>query len=494
MKLTRALNTVIGINDTRTIEGITYDSRAVGARFLFVAVKGFASDGHHYIEQAIVKGATAILHNNDADVAAAKAKYPGVIFIGAADTRRSLPAAAKAFYGDPSADVNVVAVTGTNGKTTTSLLVKNIFEAAGKKGSLIGTICNYIGDERVPSEHTTPESSDLMAFIDRMKHAGSFDLAMEASSHALYLGRCDGVHFDAVLFTNLTEDHLDFHKSMDAYLDAKLIAFDLLGASKKARKVAVVNRHTDGFDRITERVAKHRLPLVSYGLAPDADYYAADVVMSYTGMRYTLMHEKKALAEVVLSLTGEFNVLNSLAALSYAHAAGFKLDMILPRMKTVQVPGRFEIVNDSRVPFAVIVDYAHTDDALINVLSTIRKMKPRKVISVFGCGGDRDRKKRPLMGKAVGELSDYAVVTMDNPRTEDMQQIIDDIKPGIDATGIAYDIIMDRREAIHHAIAKAEANDIVLIAGKGHEDYQIFRDKTIHFDDREVAREELSKR
>lgn len=482
----------LGADRNAALEGIAYDSRAVKKNYLFIAVAGYASDGHDFIEKAIAGGASAVMHNRDAEIDAIKARHPAIAFIPVDDTRRAMADAAARFYGYPSASMNVVAVTGTNGKTTTAMLIKNIFEATGRKAGLLGTIHNLIGSEKIPSIHTTPESADLQAFLADMKARGANDLVMEASSHALYLHRCDALDFNSIIFTNITEDHLDFHLTMHAYLNAKLIAFDLLAASPKKDRAAILNVHTDRYDHIRSHIKN--TPVVTYGLDERADYRADSVTSSFTGTRYRLMRRGSFVQDVSLSLTGDFNVLNSLAALAYADSAGIPLDRAIDAIARVQVPGRFEIVTDERHSFAVIVDYAHTDDALKNVLTTIRRLNPARIITVFGCGGDRDRKKRPLMGKAVGELSDEAIVTLDNPRTETIDQIISDIRPGIDAAGKRYEVIIDRREAISKAIASARERDVVLIAGKGHEDYQIFKDKTVHFDDREVAREALSKR
>ncbi len=482
----------LGANRSAAIEGIAYDSRAVKKNYLFIAVSGYASDGHAFMEKAISAGASAILHNRTFDVRAVSARYPNVAFIPVENTRIAMADIAARFYGRPSESMNIVAVTGTNGKTTTAMLIKNIFEACGRMAGLIGTIHNLIGSEKIKSIHTTPESVDLQSFLAEMKRRGANDLIMEASSHALYLHRCDALNFNDIIFTNITEDHLDFHKTMDAYLDAKMTAFDLLASSCKGERHAILNVHTDRYDIIRARIGK--TPLVTYGIDARADYRADAVSISFSGTRYRLLRRGAFALDVQLALTGDFNVLNSLAAIAYADSAGFPLDTVCGAIARVQVPGRFEIVTEEHHPFAVIVDYAHTDDALRNVLTTIRRLAPARIITVFGCGGDRDRKKRPLMGKAVGELSDTAIVTLDNPRTEAIEQIIDDIRPGIDATGTSYEVIIDRREAIAKAVASARERDVVLIAGKGHEDYQIFKDRTVHFDDREVAREALSNR
>ncbi len=467
--------------DHRPIRGIAYDSRRVEPGFLFVAIKGFKTDGHLFINDAVRRGAVAVVVQDDVTVP------EGVAKVRVDDTRRVLPVLSARFFDYPARKMLVVGVTGTNGKTTTTNLIERIYRWHGMKTGLIGTIHNRIGDRLLPVEHTTPESTDLQKLLAEMAAEGVGAVAMEVSSHALALHRVDQCEFDVAVFTNLTQDHLDFHKDMDDYLRAKLLLFTGLGrdSHKNSPKRAVVNADDPAADRVKAACA---VPVITYGIHRPADVVAQDVRVTARGMSYTAVVNGEQVP-LNLKLTARFNAYNSLAAL----AAGLACD-IPPRTikraleEAPGVPGRFELV-DRGQDFAVVVDYAHTPDGLENVLSTAREIAAAgRVITVFGCGGDRDRTKRPRMGEIAARFSDLAVVTSDNPRTEDPLSIIEDIMPGIRGVpGAEYLVIPDRREAIGRAIRSAGPGDVVVIAGKGHEDYQIVGRRRLHFDDREEA-------
>ncbi len=495
MKISKLLSNIvvdsINIDCDIEIENITFDSRDVQGNTLFVAIKGFQTDGHNYIEGAIANGSVAILYESGFNVDDIKSKYSHVAFVESKNTRDDLSYLASRLYNEPTKKSSVVAVCGTNGKTTTTYLIKAILEHSKHKTTLIGTIQNMIGDRVIASKHTTPESSDLQKIFADMLEEGSYHAVMEASSHALLLGRCNSIDYDSVIFTNFTEDHLDFHKSMEEYLKAKCLIFDILAGSSKSVKKVILNTGTDEFDTINNYAKNLGLDVVTYGLSKNAKYYADIRKLSINTIEYDFYIDGKLLGSVALKLLGKFNVLNSLAALAYANEYGYDISYAIESIKEIQVGGRFEIVTTRDMPFTVVVDYAHTPDGLINVLSAARKLNPSRVITVFGCGGDRDRKKRPIMANAVETHSDEAFLTLDNPRTEDFDQIMNDIESGF-SSSFKYTKIISRKDAIIAAIKEAKENDIVVIAGKGHEDYQIFRDETIHFDDREVAREALS--
>jgi len=466
--------------EDRSVTGIAYDSRRVERGFLFVAVKGFKTDGHLYIQDAVNRGAAAVVMQQDLPV-------PGdAVKILAPDTRRLLPQLSARFFGYPARKMKMIGVTGTNGKTTTTNLIENIYRAHGVKTGLIGTIHNRIGNRVLAVEHTTPESTDLQSLLAQMTGAGVEAVIMEVSSHALALRRVDQCEFDTAVFTNLTQDHLDFHGSMEDYLAAKLVLFEQLGrdAYKTGPKQAVVNADDPAAKRIK---AACTVPVITYGIKRQADISAADVKISTRGVSFTAVLDGEAMP-LNLKMTARFNVYNSLAAIAAGIAAGIPPATIKGALEGVSgVPGRFELV-DRGQSFAVVIDYAHTPDGLENVLSTAREVSKGKVIAVFGCGGDRDRTKRPLMGEIAVRLSSLAVVTSDNPRSENPLNIINDIMTGVQRVPEAvYQVIPDRRQAIDWAVRAAGPGDVVVIAGKGHEDYQIIGDRRLHFDDREVA-------
>ncbi|MCG8401715.1 MAG: UDP-N-acetylmuramoyl-L-alanyl-D-glutamate--2,6-diaminopimelate ligase, partial [Firmicutes bacterium] len=411
----------------------------------------------------------------------------------APDTRRLLSVLSARFYGHPARSMRMVGVTGTNGKTTTTNLIETIYRAHGVKTGLIGTIQNRIGSRLLPVEHTTPESADLQRLLAEMAGEGVRAVTMEVSSHALALHRVDQCEYDIAVFTNLTQDHLDFHGDMENYLAAKLLLFTGLGRNthKPGPKFAVVNADDPAADRVK---AACSVPVVTYGIERPADISARNVRITTRGVSFTADAGGQCV-DLDLKLTARFNVYNALAALSAGVGDNIPLDTVKAALEEVPgVPGRFELV-DRGQDFAVVVDYAHTPDGLENVLSTAREVAAGRVITVFGCGGDRDPTKRPGMGEIAARLSDLAVVTSDNPRTEDPHRIIEDILPGVRGVRDAdYLVLSDRRQAIARAIQGAGPGDVVVIAGKGHENYQIVGERRLHFDDREEAAAVLTRR
>ena len=463
----------------REITSICYDSRRVQPGCLFVALKGEKVDGSIFVSQALEKGAVAVLSESVETHARAT-----VVVVK--DTRLALADVAANFYQHPSKALKIAGVTGTNGKTTTVFLLKHICDRAMMRCGVIGTVRYEIGDRILPATRTTPESLDLQDLLWQMRSAGCKAAAMEVSSHALDQARVRGVEFDAAIFTNLSQDHLDYHKSMEVYAETKARLFSGLPAQGKKAK-AVVNID----DRIGAQFAVRfgrETPVIGYGCGMKADFRASNIRTDMNGTSYQLDANGRSYL-VRLQLIGQFNVYNSLAAIAGAHVLGVDVrEAVLALADGPPVPGRLEAVPGQR-QFRVFVDYAHSDDALQNVLKTCRDLNPARIIVVFGCGGSRDRGKRPKMGAVVDQLADWAIVTSDNPRKEEPLAIIEDIRPGM--TRGNYETIVDRKEAIFKAIAMAEPRDIVLIAGKGHEKTQEFADHTIPFDDVAVASQAL---
>lgn len=460
----------------REITGLRYDSRRVGPGNLFVAVRGSCFDGHSFIEQAVDKGAVAIV-----------GEKPGlskrVTMIVVPNSREALARLAATYYGDPSRRLKVIGVTGTNGKSTTTFLVKHLLERANQSTGLIGTVRYEIGERVLPAQRTTPESLDLQELLSQCVEAGCRNVVLEVSSHALSQGRASEIAFDVGAFTNLTQDHLDFHHGMKDYFEAKARLFDSVRDSQKKERAAVINIDDPYGQQLAARFGRD-LPIVSYGMGARAQFRASNFKVEMNGTSYQLNAKEKSYL-VRLPLIGRFNVYNSLAALAVAHAIGADVrTSVLALANAPQIPGRLEAIPAKR-QFHVFVDYAHTDDALLNVLRTCRDLHPNRLILVFGCGGNRDRTKRVLMGAVADQYADYAILTSDNPRKEDPEAIVRDIEAGFKRKN--YEKIVDRKEAISRAIALAQPKDIVLIAGKGHEKYQEFGDHTIPFDDVEVA-------
>jgi len=465
------------------VESLCYDSRRAEKGSLFFALRGAKSDGGKFVAQAADRGAIAIVSD-----AAQTACAPPLIRVP--DARAAMADMAAEFYGRPSGRLKVMGVTGTNGKTTTAFLVKHLLDADQRRCGLIGTIKYCIGDQEIDAPRTTPESVDLQDYLAQMIAAGSKAVAMEVSSHALVQHRVRGIEFDAAVFTNLTQDHLDYHKTMEDYFEAKASLFESLLHQKKKKGRALINAEDRYGHRLIERYGK-RLNLLTYGLGANADFRATDVRFDATGSSYHLAAKGRSYL-VRTPLIGAFNIYNSLAALAAVSAMGMELRAAVAALaKAPQVPGRLERV-PARRNFQVFVDYAHTDDALRNVLRTLRDLKPARLITVFGCGGDRDRAKRPLMGAAAEEFSDWSILTSDNPRSEDPLRILADIRQGL--RGSRHEEIPDRAEAIRKAVSLAGAGDIILIAGKGHENYQEFADRKVSFDDVSVARWAIEER
>ena len=470
---------------SRPVHAITDDSRAVTDGSLFVAVKGERVDGHGFVEQAITAGALAVI--TQAPVASGS-----VSFVRVADSRKALGLLGSRFHGDPSARLKMIGVTGTNGKTTTTYLCKALLEGIGRRVGLIGTVGYQIGQETLPAPHTTPGALDLQALLAKMLEGGLTAAVMEVSSHALALDRISGCEYDTAVFTNLTQDHLDFHHTMDEYFEAKLRLFTGLVGGKKAGKRAIVN--LDDPRGATIRAACP-VPVWGYALKNQADLKAERVHLSLAGTTFTAATPAGSFT-VDSRLVGEHNVYNLLGAIGVALHEGAMTDQIREATAHItNVPGRFERVSSGQ-DFTVVVDYAHTEDALLRLLTAAQALKTDRIITVFGCGGDRDRGKRPKMGRAAVECSDVVILTSDNPRTEDPMAILQEVEIGVrDALArrnhVQYRLVPDRREAIGAAIREARRGDMVLIAGKGHEDYQIIGTKKFHFDDREVAREAI---
>jgi len=467
-----------------TVLQVTHDSRKVEAGALFVAIAGVTTDGALFAREAAAKGAVAV-----ASEAAAPADWPAEIpWIRVAQARKTLAIASANFFGRPASALQLIGVTGTNGKTTTTSLVDSILRASGAKTGLFGTIQYHTPNRVYPAPNTTPESVDLQHFLAEIRDAGGAYATMEASSHALALDRLWGCHFAAAVFTNLTRDHIDFHKDFESYFAAKRRLFEGTGAG--VPDVAVINTDDEWGKRLTG-LAKQTL---TYGLQNGADLRAKKFQLSFSGLNFAAQTPRGTI-QVESPLVGRINVYNILAAIGAAIGLGIPNDVIEAGIRNLHaVAGRFQRINAGQ-PFLVVVDYAHTDDALQNLIRTARELITKgRIITLFGCGGSRDRTKRPIMGETSGRLSDLTILTSDNPRQEDPLKIISDVVVGMQKSGGKYLIEPDRAKAISLAIEEARPGDIVLLAGKGHEDYQVFADHSIHFDDREEARLALAKR
>ena len=461
------------------ISGLEYDSRHVQPGFLFFAFPGAKADGRQFAASALDKGAIAVASESPAP-SDLEARW-----IVVEHGRRALATAARNFYLDPAARLGITGITGTNGKTTTTFLTDAILRHAGKVTAVIGTIEYRMGAEIRPAVNTTPESLDLYRLFHELESIGGTHVTMEVSSHALALGRAYGVRFHTAVFTNLTRDHLDFHHTMEDYFAAKHLLFTPEGAPPP--KWAVINTDDEYGRRIQ---AAGTSQVLRYGFEPGADVRAVNMRTGFDGLHFTIEHAGKEIP-MRSPLVGRINVYNILAACSAALSYGLDWNMIAPGIaEAPPVPGRFERVDEGQ-PFLVVVDYAHTDDALRNVIAVARSLHANRVITLFGCGGDRDRSKRPLMGQAAGEASDFVVLTSDNPRSEDPLAIMNDALVGLRRYDTPHVAEPDREKAIRAAIRQASPGDIVILAGKGHEPYQVLKDRTISFDDREVAREVL---
>lgn len=473
----------------RDVSSVTWDSRLAVPGSLFVAISGFQADGHDFIEDALKKGAVGVV---------AEKNVPLPVDIGFAlvqNSRVALSHISSIFFGHPDRELLVIGVTGTKGKTTVTHMIKTLLDQAGLETGLIGTVHNIVGDKVVPCTHTTPESFEIQGLLREMVDSGCRAVSMEVSSHALSLHRVDHIKFDVAAFTNIGRDHLDFHGTLEGYVAAKKKLFEMV--SPEHRNIPgsidccpfVVLNADDNFYDEFKRASK--VSTIDYGFSAKASVRAEDLTMNSTGSRFMLCYGDDK-AECSIGLPGRFNVQNALCAAAVGLGLGYSCHEVASFLGKVKgVPGRAQIVN-FKGDFTIWVDYSHTPESLENILSTARQTTNSRVIVVFGCGGNRDRGKRPMMGRIARRLADYAIITDDNPRQESEDAILDDIEEGLkDASeerpGFAYERIKDRRSAIERAIELARPGDLVVLAGKGHETYQIFKDRTIHFDDAEEA-------
>ena len=455
------------------VNEIRYDSRSVQNGDMFIAVVGYKTDGHSYIASAIDNGAKVIvIEDGKLDISLIK---EDIVVITTSNSRRFMAMAACNFYNHPSRDFKLVGITGTKGKTTTSYMIKSILEKAGRKVGLIGTIANMIGDKEVEASRTTPESVDLQRLFRQMADEDCDVVVMEVSSHALYLDRVYGSAFDMGVFTNLSEDHLDFHKTFDNYLAAKAILFTMC---------------KEGFVNVDDMYSKKLMdmatcPITTYGIDNNPFVSARDIIITNTYSDFKISMNR-TIQRIKVPIPGRFTVYNALAAICVTAKLGASIDAMISGLEVVSVPGRSEIVPSTR-DFVVMVDYAHTPASLEGILKAVKTYTRGRIICVFGCGGDRDPFKRPMMGEISGKLADFTFITSDNPRTEDPAKIIGQIEEGIKKTKGEYKLVQNRKKAIEQAIRRARKNDLVLIAGKGHETYQEINGVKNHFDDREVA-------
>ena len=460
------------------ITNMTIDSRKAGQGTLFVAIEGFNVDGHKFIGSAVSAGASAVIITKNL------AEYPkGVCFVKVRNSRFVLGYCAKNFYKNPSGSMYVIGVTGTNGKTSTTYFLEEIFKEQNKKTGVIGTVEIRESGEKLNyklATSTTPDTIELNEILVDMKDRGADVIAMEVSSHGLELYKVDGIEFDVGVFTNPTQDHLDLHGTMENYLRAKSRLF------RMCRK-GVMNADDSYFERMRARA---RCDIITYGIESDCDIKAENIEYMMDSVSFSVRYKGKSY-DVKLMIPGKFSVYNALASIGAALAAGVSMEDIVRALGNIKgVPGRIQNVAKGK-DFNVFVDYAHTPDGVLNIISSVREFTKGRVITVFGCGGDRDRRKRPIMGEISAKLSDYSIITSDNPRSEEPMDIIREVEAGVKPITDKYEILESRRDAIFRAIELAKPGDSVIIAGKGHEDYEIFRDKTIHFDDAEVAAEAL---
>ena len=479
MKLKELLNgiEILETNADMDMEigDVAYDSRKVREGSLFVAITGFASDGNRFIPMAMKNGASVVV----------TAKRPAIDapYVLVASDRWALAMIGTNFYGHPAESMTMVGITGTNGKTSVTLLLKQVLEKClNAKVGLIGTMGTLVGNELIPTERTTPESFELQGLFARMRDAGCTHVVMEVSSHAVTLDRVGGVHFNVAAFTNLTEDHLDFHKTMDAYCDAKA---ELFARCDKA----VINRDDPYYDRIR---AKAQCPVVTTSVVGDGDLTARNLELLAEGIRFTAQQSGEAV-EIQLPIPGKFTVYNALTVIGIARSLGISLSDCADALRDAKgVKGRVEVVPTPETPYSVLIDYAHTPDGLENVLSSVKDFCKGRLIAVFGCGGDRDPMKRPIMGEIGVKYADLAIITSDNPRTEDPEAIIADIMKGVKPELGEYKVVCDRRKAIRYAMDIAEKDDIIILAGKGHETYQEINGVKYHLDEREEVAAHLA--
>ena len=467
------------------VTDVTHNSHQAGPGFLFTAIRGAALDAHKFIPQVMTQGAVGVISEQERPE-----NFQGA-WLRVDNVRRAMALAAAEVNHHPSRELQLVGITGTNGKTTTAYLIASIPEAAGEPAAMTGTVEYRIGKERQKAERTTPEAPDMQRLLRRAVDVGCKTAVMECSSQAMDFHRCDALEYSVAVFSNLTRDHLDYHVTMENYWYAKRRLFDgRLGTKPRS---SVINVDDPYGVELANELEREGLRVIRYALKADADVTARNPEFSLAGMNFQL-NTPAGTRDFHSPLVGPPHIYNTLAAVASGLTLGYDLDVIAIALEQcLGAPGRFERVTHSG-DFAVVVDYAHSDDALLNVLRTAREVTKGRIITVFGCGGDRDRSKRAPMGHAAGSLSDVVILTSDNPRTEDPQTIFSDAEVGIQLTGKPYKKIADRREAIYEAVSQAHGDDLVLIAGRGHEDYQIIGREVFQFDDKEVAREALAKK
>lgn len=457
------------------ISGIACDSRKVKPGNVFVCITGYETDGHKYAKSAVENGAVAVVVEHDLPTV----DVPCVIVD---NTRKAMSEMAATFYDYPYKKFKLIGITGTNGKTTTTYLIKSILEHLGKKVGLIGTNQNMIGDMIMETSRTTPDSLELMQLFDMIASHNVDYVVMEVSSHALALDRVTACTFDVGAFTNITQDHLDFHKTMEEYLAAKSILFNICNTG-------VVNKDDARSEYLIENARCRNM--ITYGINQDCDLKASNIILNEDGVKFDINYGGME-EHVDLPIPGEFSVYNALTAIGCCMAENIPLDLAVDGLHSAKgVKGRIEIVRTPGTNYTVIIDYAHTPDGLLNVINAIRGFAKGRIVTLFGCGGDRDASKRPIMGKIAGELSDFCIVTSDNPRTEDPEKIIKQVVEGVKQTDCDYEVITNRFSAIEYALDHAKKNDIILLAGKGHETYQVLGKDTIKFDEREIVQKLL---
>lgn len=480
---------VITGSDKVKVTSVEFDSRKVAEGSMFVAVKGFNSDGHSYIKSALEKGASVIVADEDDcpysdEELKAMAQGTDACVFKVKDTRLQCALLSSEFFGHPEKKLHMIGITGTKGKTTISFMVKDILEAAGRKTGLIGTVFDIVGEEKIHASHTTPEARDNYEMLSKMADCGSDSCVMEVSSQGLKLDRVYGIRYDIGCFTNFYEDHIggNEHPDMEDYLNCKLKLWE-------QTKTAVINLDTPVTGAVLKKAQMCGCDIVTYGLSDGCDIQAYNLENGMKDGRagtYFDLVSPWYNGRLFVAIPGEFNVYNALCALAAAFLSGVSADAVIKSLSHIEVPGRLQPVKND-LGITILVDYAHNAASLENVLDTLKKACEGRVITVFGCGGDRSHTRRFEMGEVAGNKSDYTIVTSDNPRTEDPEVIVGHIVSAIEKTPGRFETVIDRAQAIHKAISIAEPGDIVLIAGKGHEDYQIFKDRTIHFDDAEVA-------
>ncbi|MDZ4940687.1 UDP-N-acetylmuramoyl-L-alanyl-D-glutamate--2,6-diaminopimelate ligase [Clostridium perfringens] len=464
---------VIKGNEESKVQNIRYDNRKIEQGDAFVCIKGFKVDGHSFVIDAVKKGAKVLIVQDDVSV------QEDITIIKVRDTRKALAIMSSNYFGNPKDKLKIIGITGTNGKTTSAFIIKSILEKAGLMTGLIGTIANYIGNKKVDAVRTTPESYELHELFKNMVDAGVEYCVMEVSSHSLELDRVYGVQFEEGIFTNLTRDHLDFHKTFENYYNAKFKLFERSNHS-------IINLDDPYGANIVKDIEEREVntKVSTFSIEKESDFKAFEIKSHSNGSEFKVNLESAE--EFYINIPGEYNIYNSLGCIICAYNLNIPMDKIKEGLSDVVIPGRCELVaKEKNLPYSIIIDYAHTPDGLENILSTVKAFTKNRMISVFGCGGDRDKVKRPQMGKIGCELSDIAIITSDNPRSEEPMDIINDIVKPLNYDNFVIEV--NRKEAIRKAMNMALEGDVIVIAGKGHETYQILKDETIHFDEREVV-------